>query len=191
MRIIILGPAGVGKSTLGARLGTRLGVPHVSLGDAARQLARSESPTGEALRRYWEHPQWRPLAGPLAFAVLVEALGDRTAWILDGYPRDARQLASLPQLPTLALLLVAPRDLCEARAIGRGRDGTDDPRRYAARWQADEARFPALMSALRRAKVPLRTLSGELSADEVLRQAEEAVAELGVIRALTGNEESP
>jgi adenylate kinase len=95
-RLVILGPPGGGKGTLAARLGERLGVPHISTGDMLREEVASSSTLG---RRAHGHMN----AGRLVPDALVTEITTRRltkpdavkGWILDGFPRNLTQAQAL------------------------------------------------------------------------------------------------
>ena len=47
MRIILMGPPGAGKGTQAAKLGAKLGVPHVSTGDILRHQVEKSTALGK------------------------------------------------------------------------------------------------------------------------------------------------
>lgn len=97
-RIILLGPAGSGKTNLARRLGERTGVPVVCLDDIWR-------------------PEWGKEDVPVFRALLVKAHGDES-WISDGNFAAASFDIRLPRA-TLIVWLDRPRWLCAMRATGR------------------------------------------------------------------------
>jgi adenylate kinase family enzyme len=97
-RIVILGCAGSGKTTLAYRLGARIGAPVICL-DAI-----------------WQ-PQWGPDDIPAFRALMVEThAGDN--WISDGNFAAATFDVRLPRAE-LIVWLDHPRFACAARAIAR------------------------------------------------------------------------
>lgn len=98
MRIVLLGPAGAGKSTLARRLGKKLGVPVICLDDI------------------WQ-PDWGQSDVP-AFRALVRAAHAGEAWISDGNFAAATFDLRLPRA-TLIVWLECPRHLSAWRAFAR------------------------------------------------------------------------
>ncbi|NLI77389.1 MAG: nucleoside monophosphate kinase [Candidatus Riflebacteria bacterium] len=91
-RLVLLGPPGAGKSTTGAQLQERLGVPHISIGDMFRAEKESGSNLGKKLAAIMERgdlvDDWT------VFAVLFKRLAKPDAlqgFILDGFPRTIAQ----------------------------------------------------------------------------------------------------
>lgn len=94
MRLILLGPPGVGKGTQGARLSAKLGVPSVSTGALLRELIASNEDTPlvqEARHILTGAFVSDAFANRLAFSAIAEQSG----FILDGYPRSLAQAEAL------------------------------------------------------------------------------------------------
>lgn len=91
-----MGPPGAGKGTQAKRLAERLGIPHLSTGDLLRAAVAARTPAGleaEGLMR-----EGRLVPDALIGRILVDRLrlpGARAGFILDGYPRNAAQVAAL------------------------------------------------------------------------------------------------
>ena len=88
----MLGPPASGKGTQGKRLAAHLGIPHVSTGALLRRTIEQGDPHGVAPLV----AEGRRVPDEVVEAVLAPALGD--AFLLDGYPRTARQAERLDQL---------------------------------------------------------------------------------------------
>src|SRR5690554_2360475 len=52
MRIIIMGPPGVGKGTQATKLQSQFKIPHISTGDIFRTILRSEGDIADEVRKY-------------------------------------------------------------------------------------------------------------------------------------------
>jgi len=99
MRIIMIGPQGAGKGTQGEKLAERYVVPHVATGDLLRAAVREGSPLGQEAHSYMDAGELVP--DDLVQAMLRERLARPDAadgFILDGYPRNPAQAASLLQM---------------------------------------------------------------------------------------------
>lgn len=99
MRIVLMGPPGVGKGTQAVRLSEKLGVVHVSTGDILREAVADGTGLGKKVREYLESGQLVPdgLMGDL----IAERLGQddaRGGFILDGFPRTLEQIAILDRV---------------------------------------------------------------------------------------------
>ena len=76
MRLLIMGPQGVGKGTQAALLSEHYGIPAISTGDIFRELVPDELTNKIVKDRL--------------------AMDDaKNGWILDGYPRNASQVEAL------------------------------------------------------------------------------------------------
>lgn len=94
MRVVLLGPPGSGKSTQAARVASRLGVVHISMGALLRAEVRRAGPVGRRIRDGMERGEL--VDDETVVGVLAERLqqaGD--GWVLDGFPRTASQAAVL------------------------------------------------------------------------------------------------
>ena len=127
MRIVFLGPQGVGKGTQGARLSGRLGVPALSTGDMLRAEVKAGSPLGQqadALMKAGELVSDDIMLGMIRSRV---AQADAASgFILDGFPRTTGQAEGLDRVlegaaaPLDAVVLfMAPREVLVPRLTGR------------------------------------------------------------------------
>jgi adenylate kinase len=143
-RLLLAGPPGSGKGTIGAGLSRWLGVPHVSSGRLLRATVAGGDPYGIGPRL---------AAGgfapdDLVTRVVTGQLGD--GFILDGYPRTAEQarlldavLAERGQRVQLVLVLEVPDDEVRARLArrasleGRPDDTPDTVEARLATWHRE------------------------------------------------------
>jgi len=122
---VILGPPGGGKGTLAARLGDRLGVPHVSTGDMLRKEVASSSALGRRARDHMNAGRLVPdgLVTEITARRLTEPdAGD--GWILDGFPRNLTQAQALDGAltgagPEAVIVLEVPDKEVFIRIAGR------------------------------------------------------------------------
>jgi len=140
MRIIFIGPPGVGKGTQSKRLVEYLRIPHLSSGDMLRQAVEEGTEIGRAAQQYLS-------AGSLVpDDLVIQVLRDRLAasdcergCLLDGFPRTAGQAKALSEmlektgrpLDAVIALRVDPDELVR-RLAGRGRSD-DKPDTVRAR----------------------------------------------------------
>lgn len=127
MRLLLVGPPGVGKGTQAERLRDHLGVPHVSTGDILRAAAKEGSPVGRQAKSYVDAGELVP--DDVMGELIVERLGKSDAaegFILDGFPRTVAQIEILDRvLATLEVhldrvfVLVAPENEIVRRLTGR------------------------------------------------------------------------
>lgn len=98
-RVIVMGPPGSGKSTIGGALAKSMGVPLISTGDILRDEAAKETELGLAARPYLDSGEYAP--DDLVTRALGRRLGapDASAgFVLDGYPRTPEQASALDRL---------------------------------------------------------------------------------------------
>jgi adenylate kinase len=96
MKLVFLGPPGVGKGTQAGRYCEHANVPHISTGDLFRDAVRSNSEVGRKAREFMD-------AGKLVpDEVVVEMVRKRLAkpdaekgFVLDGFPRTVAQAEAL------------------------------------------------------------------------------------------------
>ena len=96
MRVIVLGPPGVGKGTQAVRLRQELGVPHVSTGDILREAVQKGTALGRKARSFMDSGKLVP--DELMGELIAEKLGRPDAasgFVLDGFPRTIEQVAIL------------------------------------------------------------------------------------------------
>lgn len=100
MRLILIGPPGVGKGTQSALLTSRLGLKSLSSGDIFRREIEAETDLGRLAKRYIDHGELVPNG------VTIEMMAKRLraeetrkhGFVLDGFPRTVRQAEALDEL---------------------------------------------------------------------------------------------
>jgi adenylate kinase len=124
MRLILLGPPGVGKGTIAKALAEKLSLPHISTGDMLRQAIRQKTSLGKKLKACVES------GGLVPDEMMVSLIKERVSlpdcergFILDGFPRTIGQARSLSDIETgaaaLAIYLNASREVIISRLSGR------------------------------------------------------------------------
>jgi len=96
MRIVLLGAPGSGKGTQAQRLQTKYGVPQVSSGDLLREAVARGTELGLKARAAMDAGQL--VSDDIVLGLIRERLSRPDAaqgFILDGYPRNARQATAL------------------------------------------------------------------------------------------------
>jgi adenylate kinase len=151
MRLVLLGPPGAGKGTQAKRLAERLGVPAISTGDIFRANIAGGTALGELAQSFTR-------AGKLVpNEVTNDMVRDRLAqpdvapgFLLDGYPRNVAQVASLDDMLAGAgvgldavVQLTANTDELVARLLKRAEiedreDDTEDVIRHRQEVYAEE-----------------------------------------------------
>jgi len=118
LRLLLLGPPGVGKGTQGRRLATDRGWPLISTGEVLREAVARQTPLGQQAKSLMDAGRLVP------DDVMIELIRERTAqpdahngFVLDGFPRTVTQaealevlLAERGQSVDSALALSAPED---------------------------------------------------------------------------------
>jgi adenylate kinase len=128
MRVVLMGPPGVGKGTQAEQMQGLLGVPHVSTGNILRvAMGQQGSPLGEKVRSFVESGRLVPDA--LMGDLIAERLQRKDAsagFILDGFPRTLEQVSILEGVLSRlgltldrVLMLVVPEAEIVRRLSGR------------------------------------------------------------------------
>lgn len=96
MRVVLIGPPGVGKGTQASQLKALLGVPHVSTGDILRDAVQAGTPLGRRVKGFVESGQLVPddVMGEL-IAQRLSRPDARAGFVLDGFPRTLEQVGIL------------------------------------------------------------------------------------------------
>ena len=95
-RMVIMGPQGAGKGTQAARISERLGVPAISTGDIFRGNIARRTELGRVVQAFTARGELVP--DTVTNSMVRDRLGQPDAevgFILDGYPRNAAQVAEL------------------------------------------------------------------------------------------------
>jgi adenylate kinase len=135
VRVIMLGPPGVGKGTQGELIAQRYHVPHLSTGKMFRAEAARDTPVGNTLRGYLDSGDLVPddVVLSLVMDSVIAAAKSSGGYVLDGFPR------TLPQAKAAAghardadisaqavVYLYAPAEVLIRRVVTRGQDRPDD-----------------------------------------------------------------
>lgn len=132
MRLVLVGPPGAGKGTQAEQMAKRLGVPHISTGDLFRANLRDETELGREAKRYMDAGDLVP--DSVTVGMVSDRLSDADAadgFILDGFPRNIAQAASLEEILTakgMKLDAVVQFEVDDEVVVGRllGRGRSDD-----------------------------------------------------------------
>lgn len=156
MRLLIMGPQGVGKGTQAALLATHYDIPAISTGDIFRYNIKNKTPLGIEALSYTDRGELVP--DSLTNTIVKDRLAmDDTAngWILDGYPRNAAQvealdamLAELGQSLDAVVALEAGRDILLERMAKRAKEqgrSDDTPEVIAKRLETYERETAPLL----------------------------------------------
>ena len=99
MRVILLGPPGVGKGSQAKVLAEKLEVPHISTGDMFRNHFKNNTPLGQTARKFLDQGLLVPdqVTNDMV-ASRFDEVDCQKGFILDGYPRNVFQAKFLDQL---------------------------------------------------------------------------------------------
>ncbi|MBT3299615.1 MAG: adenylate kinase [Candidatus Marinimicrobia bacterium] len=130
MRLLFMGPPGVGKGTQAKRIEKHYDIVHLSTGDILRSEMKSKSLVGKQAREYIESGHLVPdsvLLKMMAHRLEQEDCGN--GFLLDGFPRTLAQangldkiLLDLKQTLDFAISLTANEDELVNRLVKRGQD---------------------------------------------------------------------
>lgn len=98
-RLILLGPPGAGKGTVGGKLSEELGLPLLSSGDLLREHLKKGTEFGVEAKQYMEKGELVP--DEIVMAMIKEELSQSSfdkGVILDGFPRTLSQAQMLDGL---------------------------------------------------------------------------------------------
>jgi adenylate kinase len=128
IRLVLIGPPGVGKGTQASLLEETYGVKPISSGDIFRKEIEAETDLGRLAKRYIDHGELVPNG------VTIEMMAKRlrsndlrkNGFVLDGFPRTVRQaealqeiLADMDEHLTKVVSIEVPEEVVVARLAGR------------------------------------------------------------------------
>lgn len=127
MRLVLLGPPGVGKGTQGRRLATERGWALISTGEMLRDAVAKQTPLGKQAKQLMDAGQLVP--DDVMIGLVKERTVEpdaRAGYVLDGFPRTVPQadalgamLAERSQELNMAVLLQAPDEELVRRLSSR------------------------------------------------------------------------
>lgn len=122
MRMIFLGPPGVGKGTHAEKIAREFGIIKISTGEIFREEVKSGTELGKKLNEYMEKGILVP--DDMTTEILKKRLGQedcQKGFILDGYPRNIDQTEALNGITKLNLVvnMVASHETIIARISNR------------------------------------------------------------------------
>ena len=122
MRLVFIGPPGIGKGTYATAISKRYGVPHISTGDIFREEIKKGTSLGRKVEEYVKKGELVP--DEIVIEVVKQRLAQedcKKGFILDGFPRTLKQAEALDKLTKIDLVLnfVAPDTVIIQRLSGR------------------------------------------------------------------------
>ena len=96
MKLLLLGPPGVGKGTQAWKLAEKYGIPQISTGDMLRDAIQKGTELGLKARSYMDSGKLVPDEVVIGIVEERLAMSDCAGgWILDGFPRTLQQAGAL------------------------------------------------------------------------------------------------
>jgi len=122
MKLVFIGPPGVGKGTYAKAVSEEFGIPHISTGDIFREEIKKGSELGKRVKEFLDKGLLVP--DDIVIEVVKQRLSMddcRKGFILDGFPRTLQQAEALEQFasPELAFLFQARDETILERLGGR------------------------------------------------------------------------
>jgi adenylate kinase len=122
MRLIFIGPPGIGKGTYAKMISQKYGIPHISTGDIFREEIAKGSELGLKVKQYVEKGLLVP--DEIVIEVVRKVLERpecRKGFILDGFPRTIEQAKALDDMTKIdvVFLFEAPVEVIIERVSGR------------------------------------------------------------------------
>ena len=99
MNILIMGPAGIGKGTMSAKILESFKIPHISTGDMFRANIKEGTELGKKAQEYMNAGKLVP--DEITVAMVADRLKQpdcQAGYLLDGYPRTLVQAKSFENL---------------------------------------------------------------------------------------------
>lgn len=100
MRLILIGPPGVGKGTQSALLVARRGLIPLSSGDIFRKEIEAKTDLGRLAKRYIDHGELVP--NGVTIEMMAKRLREdevrKGGFVLDGFPRTSKQAEALDEI---------------------------------------------------------------------------------------------
>ena len=122
MKLVFLGPPGIGKGTHAEEVSKEFGIPKISTGDMIREEIKKGSKLGKEMQKYTDKGLLVPDETVIRMLRARIQLPDaKKGYILDGFPRTIRQAEELEKAEkiTLVINMVADHKTIIARISNR------------------------------------------------------------------------
>ncbi len=173
--LVLFGAPGVGKGTQAQILAEKLGIAHLSTGDAFRKAIAAQTEVGKQVQRYVESGALVP--DELVSQTVAEELQKpqyRSGVVLDGFPRTIAQAQALEKMLrnlgmslTAVINLVVPEEVIIDRLVKRGRKD-DQPEIIRHRLEIyHKETAPLLHYYQTHSTIPVITIDGNADIDTV------------------------
>ncbi|MEM3979765.1 MAG: adenylate kinase [Ignisphaera sp.] len=122
MKLVFIGPPGIGKGTYAKMLNQKYGVLHISTGDIFREEISKGTELGIKVKQFVEKGLLVP--DEIVIEIVKQVLRRpecEKGFILDGFPRTIKQAEALEQITTIdaVFLFEAPVEIIIERVSGR------------------------------------------------------------------------
>ncbi|MEM4789778.1 MAG: nucleoside monophosphate kinase, partial [Ignisphaera sp.] len=122
MKLVFIGPPGIGKGTYAKMLNQKYGVLHISTGDIFREEISKGTELGIKVKQFVEKGLLVP--DEIVIEIIKQVLQRpecKKGFILDGFPRTIKQAEALEQITTIdaVFLFEAPVEIIIERVSGR------------------------------------------------------------------------
>jgi len=122
VKLVFIGPPGIGKGTYAKMLNQKYGIPHISTGDIFREEISRGTELGIKVKQFVEKGLLVP--DEIVIEIVKQVLRRpecEKGFILDGFPRTVKQAEALEQITTIdaVFLFEAPIEIIIERVSGR------------------------------------------------------------------------
>lgn len=122
LKLVFIGPPGIGKGTYAKMLSEKYGIPHISTGDIFREEIAKGTELGQKVKQYVEKGALVP--DEIVIEIVKNVLQSprcRQGFILDGFPRTIKQAEELDKIISIdaVILFEAPVEVIIERVSGR------------------------------------------------------------------------
>jgi len=119
MRLVFIGPPGVGKGTYAKTIEGKNKIQKISTGDIFREAIKSGSELGKEVEKYLKSGQLVP--DDIVIKVVKEKIKNLENFILDGYPRTIEQAKALDKIVKIDAIIniIAPKEIIIEKLSGR------------------------------------------------------------------------
>lgn len=168
-KLVFFGMPGSGKSMQAKRFAEKYGMFHLSAGEILREIMKSNTPQGEAIRAQMLTGELLP--DSIVNSVVLENI-PATGFILDGFPRKTSQIEIIPNLNHVVYLKVPKEELVK-RIKQRNDDRADDTETIIEkRIKEFKEKSVPLLDYYKNEGI-LREVDGMGSPDEIFQRIEE------------------
>jgi len=111
LRIILLGPPGVGKGTISKHIEQEQGILHISTGDIFREKSKDKSVLGKQIKELIDKGNYVP--DEITTKIVLERIERAdcmNGYILDGFPRTMKEAEEFHKNESVELVLILDAD---------------------------------------------------------------------------------